>query len=156
MLPEIHSIAQAGRQRVPGMTKEEVEAEMIYVLWQARLSYSRESGVPFPAYWWSCWMNRKRSLLRFYFQQMRDHRKEVLFDDRWTTGLVEAFPTVMDSHPVTLPEVCTKHTDVEREAWALLGSGVTVGALKVKYGRHTMDTILRAWRSNPNIKEALT
>ena len=156
MRPEIHRIAYAGQQRVPGMSPQEIEAEMLYVLWKARMSYSYDNTLTFPAYWWVCWMNHKRDLLKFYFRVKRDVRKEFLFDDATEQELHAAFPVVMEeAHPV-LPETCSMTPDLERVMWHLLASGVELGALHTQYGKATVDTIILSWRSNPKVRKALT
>lgn len=58
---EITSIAR--RQYVPDMDADDVASEMTIALWKATQTYTDDFGAPFGAYWWGCWMNRKKDLL---------------------------------------------------------------------------------------------
>jgi len=103
-------------QHLPGMTSDEVRAEMLESLWRAwdSYSYSASSGVPIEKYFWSVWTHRKADLLKYYFRQRRDIRKEVLepvlYDE---VGYEEAFLPPPPVH--SLPD--------ERRMWALLAQG---------------------------------
>ena len=59
-------------QRVPGLDAEDVENEMLIVLWKAVDSYVPAKG-GFGPYWWSLWLNRRHDIASAYFAVKRIH-----------------------------------------------------------------------------------
>ena len=147
MQPEIRKIACAGRQRVPGMDPDDIEAELLFCLWKARITYKPGMGVTFPAYWWSVWLNHKNDLTKRMFRQMRDVRKEVVREIKDDEGdlLVE------DLIPIAPPFA----TPQEKAVWTLIASGVSLATVRKQIGARALRKILDAWKNDPYVKGVL-
>jgi hypothetical protein len=162
MMPEIDKIVRAGRQRVPGMTKDEIKAEMIESLWNARMTYDRDLGVTFEAYWWSIWLHRKADLIKYSLRAKRDVRREILHGDDWFADaededVVERlpilWPVVADNNSIPEPPTTVP---VERRVWCLLAVGATrqeVLAL-CDLPKRRYYQIIHGWRT-PQVRKEL-
>lgn len=108
MLEKIERQKLHHRQSLPGLTPDEVRAEMLEALWRAWQTYSASTGVPIEKYFWRVWINRKSDLITFYYRQRRDHTKELLspFPEVWWAHGHQDFNTgeitpMDDEHHVT-------------------------------------------------------
>lgn len=110
--------ATARNQRIPGMTADEVQSEMMEVLWKACSTYDPEQSTPLMAYWWSCWMYRKSNLLDMAFARKR--QMLVLTDDgEVRDGDAHHF----DEFTALLELGCPTKGDLDRKVWNMLATG---------------------------------
>lgn len=134
-------------QHIPGMTQEEVAAEMIVCLWRARRTYRKGHGVTLEQYWWAVWMHRKSDLISYFLSQKRDVRKEVLWDDPSIDSEVEA---------EIVPPAPTRD-EVENQVWAMLAAGHTRKDVlaKLAISKRRYYEIIESWR-NAEVRSGLT
>jgi hypothetical protein len=156
MTPEIDKIVRAGRQNIPGMTDDEIKAEMIECLWKAKRTFSRKSGVTFEAYWWSIWLNRRQDLFRYRFRFIRDMRLESLREPEWFWNEDEMQDLIDAYWHHDLPDPPNGSTHLEKKMWVLIAVGATPSDVLIlcKIKRDKYDKTINKWR-NTNTKEHL-
>src|SRR5574343_1155103 len=110
----------AHTQRVPGLDRDEVRAELLQALWRAFQAYDPGKGTTLGQLWWAVWMNRKVDLIAAFFAAKSPGPYTTTTDaDFWT----EVLDTM---HPfIDLADLCPSTDRTERAVWALLCQGFT-------------------------------
>lgn len=155
---ELYQLAHSYRQRVIGMSPDDIHAEMMVCLWKARRTWKRDTGVPFMSYFYAIWVRRKADLISFQLAQRRDVRMLQLVDDiseTITESDLEQFGltvTQRDIQLLELPPLPVEYTDTEKRVWFLIGSGMDPKVIAKTIGKRAYDTIVEAWRDTPEVK----
>lgn len=59
-------------QWVPGLDPDDIASEMMICLWRAVQTY-KQGSIPFGAYWWRIWANRRDDITEAYYAVKRVH-----------------------------------------------------------------------------------
>jgi len=149
-LDEIHS--NSYRQRVPGMTTEDIEAEMAYCLWVAYRRYDHTQGVDFGVFWWSVWLNHRASWIRMYNAQKRAAEELPFSHDE----LIALSPITFPGQLPMVPEDIL--TDKEAQvAWSLLALGYLPSEVQatLHLNNHKYYQLIDSWKT-PQVHDWLT
>lgn len=130
-------------QYVPGMEQDDVESEMLIVLWKAVQSHDPEKG-PLGTLWWSMWCNRRRDLIEAYHALKRIH------------GIpVETLPEPIHHEPVSVP-VPAFVSGYGLTVWQALAQGDTATEVKADLGlsNRAYYNLIGDWR-RPEVRQFL-
>lgn len=105
-------------QRVPGWTREDVEAEMCFCIWLAFKQYSTSETRDFGVFWWTIWQRHRVDQIRRFNAEKRA-AAELPFDHDMLMALNPvAFPSMQH---VDLPD-CIEEGEAQ-DVWCLLAMG---------------------------------
>jgi hypothetical protein len=117
MRPEILKIAKR-RQGLWFMETEDVYQWLVHELWRACQTFDPDKGdrnLTIKKYWWACWLNRRKKLLRQYYTQ-----REQLYQIAMQGPQIEEDTVlVMD----LLIPTCPHPGMLEQRVWRLIGMG---------------------------------
>lgn len=113
---EINRLANV--QKIPGMTYDDVRAELQEVLWKAWSTYDPKVGTTLGQYWWQLWIRRKGDLIAAFFAQ---HRPERVTDAVDVAVLAEVADAM--SPFLSLSDLCPSKEPIDRAVWVLLCHG---------------------------------
>lgn len=144
----IDQIEKWSGQRVPGLSREEVQVEIEFSLWKAFRSYDADHGVVFDTYWYRVWMNHKGHLIEAFFRNKRRLSTPMSPDDLATLAIA-----------YDLPEALTPPPAVDRlsqRIWLMLAAGMPKNEVTKLLGltRYRFDQILDALRT-PEVRALL-
>lgn len=149
LFPDIRRTAV--RQRVPGMTTQEVENEMVYALWKACKAYDPTTGdgqITLARYWWRVWMNHKANLIEAAMAKKR--QMVVLIGGMDDAGCEEDyFAKVPMDEFVDLIPPCPSEDPLHQQVWNLLARGYLFNEIQERLGlkRRAFDTIVASLRT---------
>lgn len=116
----------AWRQRVPGMDRDDVVAEMSYCLWLAFKKFDRrykpddeKCMAAFGVFWWSIWLNRRIDHIRRYNAEKRAADELPFSPDE----LVAMSPVVYPGQLICPPSEANITDTQSHIAWSLLALG---------------------------------
>lgn len=109
-------------QTIPGMTREEVQAELHEVLWKAWSTYDPRRGTTLGQWWWALWIRRKGDLIAAFFAQRNP--APHMADREDLTAILGEVAAAMDPF-LTLDDLCPSQVPIERAVWTLLINGFT-------------------------------
>jgi DNA-directed RNA polymerase specialized sigma24 family protein len=127
----------ARSQRVPGLDRDEVKAEMLECLWRAVVTFDEAQGVTLEPYWWRIWINRKGDLIARHFATKR--RAAVISGDMtWVAELADdLYPLLRDMAGRTSAESlqkapeCPLSDSMTKKVWTLLAAGFQAQEVRV-------------------------
>lgn len=135
LYPDIHRSAMH-KQRIIGMSPQEVENEMVYALWKAWRSYDPTTGdgrITLPMYWWRVWMNHKANLIEKQTSQKRQRELLVLDQPHWRTTEDEDAPwleELEEMYGFAVIPPCPVHDPLHQQVWNLLARGFLFGEVQ--------------------------
>ena len=135
------------RQYIPGMDREDVESEMLTVLWKASESFDASRG-SFWSYWWTMWSNKRKNLLEAFYAISRPRHVYV---DTYPEHLCQG-PTWRE-----FPSPPEQYLD-SIEVWNRLARGDTASEIKSDLGlsQRGYYSLIHQWRSDPAVREVLS
>jgi len=112
---KIHTAASRAYKQLPGFATEDVEQELLEVLWHCVAEYDPNNGAKFNTYFWQCARNKISDLTRRATTIMRQS---------------ENFVTLIASEDLdedTFTTICDKYRqEISAEDWADLREGVRI------------------------------
>lgn len=87
--PKIRTFAEKVWRFIPGFERQDLEGELLEVLWKCTLHYHPDNGANFNTFFWRCAKNRTTSIER--------QAKAVKRNVEWVRLEYEEFVTVCDS-----------------------------------------------------------
>lgn len=146
---EISRLSKAPGQQVPGMDPADIASEMAIVLWKCTEKYDG-GHVPFGAYWWQAWRNRRNDLLESYFATKRVHPIPV-------GDLPDVVALAPDPLDGILPNAPEGSVFPDTELWNAIARGSTPSEAVVDLGisRRTYYKHVSGWR-NDDVRKKLS
>ena len=163
-------------QRIPGMTPDEVRAEMLECVWRAWATYRASFGVPIEKYWWTIWVRHRTDLLAAVFRMKRDISKEILVEpaeyatkagqhadvNEWETTTphmkavrrpVIKVNLVFTMDDVMVPPAPPGSSLLEQAVWGLLATGHTRQDVMsiTKITKRRYYEIIHSWRNSEEL-----
>lgn len=88
----IKAVSQRNFRTLPGFDQQDLESEMLEVLWQCCNLYDPDNGACFNTFFWTCWNRKFLDLHKHASRKMRvgDYDR-VWLDDEATRGVIENF-----------------------------------------------------------------
>lgn len=133
--PQIDRLAH--RVYIPGMDYDDVRAEMQFSLWRASTTYDLDGDVPFGAYWWKVWENRRNDLTA----KALARKRPVTVPTNSHKDRPYWMPERLDPPPGTSP--------IGSLVWRLLATGETGTEARslTALSKRAYYDLIRSWRT---------
>lgn len=138
-------------QKVPGLTREEVESEITYALWRAWSTYTDEGGASFDTWWFKCWTSRKSNLIEEFFRKKRVLLREATSDAAYQEALDTVMAEVGSAYGVEVIPPCPIQDDDAIQVWSLLAKGFRFTEVQsiAGLGRVKVENIVAKFQTHP-------